>query len=49
MYDAGDRHYYIDELARLQNGSMVIPVRWLEDTDKNIYADAYSVTFDDQV
>jgi hypothetical protein len=49
MYDAGDRHYYIDELARLKNGNFVIPVWWLEDTDKNIFADAYAVTFDDQV
>jgi hypothetical protein len=49
MYDAGDRHYYIDELARLRDGNFIIPVRWLEDTDKNVYADAYAVTFDDQV
>jgi hypothetical protein len=49
MYDAGDRHYYIDELARSKNGNFIIPVRWLEDTDKNIFADVYAVTFNDQV
>lgn len=49
MYDAGDRHYYIDEVARLKNGTYVIPVRWLEDEDGNVCADAYTVVFDDQV
>jgi hypothetical protein len=49
MYDAGNRHYYIDELARLKNGNFIIPVRWLEDVDKNVFADAYEVVFGDQV
>jgi hypothetical protein len=49
MYDAGDRHYYIDELARLKNGGFIIPVRWLEDNNGNVFADAYDVTFDNQV
>ncbi|KAJ3517709.1 hypothetical protein NLJ89_g342 [Agrocybe chaxingu] len=48
MYDAGDRHYYIDELARLKNGNFIIPVRWLEDNEGNVFADAYAVTFNDQ-
>ncbi|KAF8953953.1 hypothetical protein BDZ97DRAFT_1766967, partial [Flammula alnicola] len=48
MYDAGDRHYYIDELARLKNGNFIIPVRWLEDDNGNVFADAYTVTFDHQ-
>jgi hypothetical protein len=49
MYDAGNRHYYIDELARLINGNFIIPERWLEDNDGNVFAFAYAVTFDDQV
>jgi len=49
MYDAGDCHYYIDELAHLRDGNFIIPVRWLEDTNKNVYVDAYAITFDDQV
>jgi len=46
MYNAGNCHYYIDELARLKDGSFVIPVRWLEDVDKNVFADAYTVVVD---
>ena len=49
MYDAGNCHYYIDELARLKNGTFIIPVRWLEDEDGNMYADAWAITFDRQV
>ena len=49
MYDAGNQHYYIDELARLKTGNFIIPVRWLEDTDGNVFADAFTVTYDDQV
>jgi hypothetical protein len=49
MYDAGDRHYYVGELARLKDGGLIIPVRWLEDVDNGIWADAYQVVLDDQV
>ena len=49
MYDAGNRHYYIDELSRLKNGNFVVPLRWLEDVDKNVFADAYAVVVDDRV
>ena len=49
MYDSGIRHYYIDELARLKTGNFIIPIQWLEDTNGNVFADAFSVTFDAQV
>ena len=49
MYDAGNCHYYIDKLARLKNGDFIILVWWLEDNDGNVFADAYVVTFNDQV
>lgn len=29
MFDAGDKHYYVDELAQLQDGRLVIPSRWV--------------------
>ena len=40
---------YRAELAQLKNGTFVIPVRWLEDHTGCIFADAYTVAFDDQV
>ena len=43
MYDAGDCHYYIDELARLKSGNLTIPVRWVEDSKRNVFADAYQL------
>jgi hypothetical protein len=49
MYDASNCHYYIDEVAHLKNGNFIIPVRWLEDEDENVYADAYAIQFDHQV
>ncbi|PPQ93847.1 hypothetical protein CVT25_013556 [Psilocybe cyanescens] len=49
MYDTGNRHYYIDELARLKNGNFIIPLRWLEDNDGNVFADAYPVTVNDEL
>jgi hypothetical protein len=49
MYDAGGgRHYFIDEPACLENGQMVIPVRWVEDERKKVWADAWDVVFDNQ-
>ncbi|KAF8905268.1 hypothetical protein CPB84DRAFT_1845065 [Gymnopilus junonius] len=48
MYDAGDRHYYINELARLKNSNFIIPVQWLEDTDGQVFADAYAIVFNEK-
>ncbi len=49
MYDAGDCHYFIDELAHLKNGNLIIPGWWLEDNNGGVFADTYAVTFDNQV
>ncbi|KAF8148461.1 hypothetical protein B0H34DRAFT_679784 [Crassisporium funariophilum] len=44
MYDSGnERHYFIDEPASLQNGRIVIPVRWLEDEEGKMWADAWEI------
>ncbi|KAJ7697137.1 hypothetical protein B0H17DRAFT_1130453 [Mycena rosella] len=46
MYDAGVSHYYVNEVARLRDGSFVVPIRWVKFRGK-VYADAYSVVFND--
>lgn len=49
MYDAGmDRHYFIDELAALKDGRMVIPVRWLENESGEVHFDAWEVKVNEQ-
>ncbi|KAJ7053538.1 hypothetical protein C8F01DRAFT_1375116 [Mycena amicta] len=42
MYDAGEKHYFVDELARQKNGAYVIPVRWVL-YRSSVYADSYTV------
>lgn len=50
MYeDTQQRHFYIDELARLQDGHFVIPLRWLEDSNGRIFADAWRVEINAEV
>ncbi|KAG6913726.1 hypothetical protein DXG01_004700, partial [Tephrocybe rancida] len=48
MWDDGrQRHYYIDEPARLKNGDLVLPIRWLEDeATGTIWADAWRIQVD---
>ncbi|KAJ7844014.1 hypothetical protein B0H14DRAFT_2585438 [Mycena olivaceomarginata] len=48
MYDAGSSHYYVNEVACLKNGKFVVPIRWVKFRGK-IYADAFSVTFNDKL
>jgi len=49
MYDGGDCHYYIDEVAQLKSGEFVIPIWWLEDEKGEVFADAYTITTDTSV
>ncbi|RXW15157.1 hypothetical protein EST38_g10696 [Candolleomyces aberdarensis] len=48
MFDNGQRHYYIDEPARMKDGTIVIPLRWFEDDSQNVWFTAWNVEFDDQ-
>ena len=42
MYADGDRHFYVLEFARLKNGNLVVPVRWLSHKGQ-VKADAFEV------
>ena len=49
MWDAGSgRHYYVNELAELQDGQLVIPIRWFLRRGE-VHADAFLVTIDSEV
>ncbi|KAJ7269179.1 hypothetical protein C8J57DRAFT_1609392 [Mycena rebaudengoi] len=47
MYAAQGAHYYVNEVSRLRDGRLVIPVRWLKFRGK-VYADAFAVEFNEQ-
>ncbi len=48
MYDAGERHYYVNELALLRNGALVIPHRWVV-YQGTVHAESRIVHLDDNV
>ncbi|KAF8166903.1 hypothetical protein K438DRAFT_1616397 [Mycena galopus ATCC 62051] len=48
MDAAGTTHYYVNEVACLLDDTFVIPIRWVIFRGK-VWADAFSVTFDEQV
>ncbi len=39
----------VRNMTVFKDGTFIIPVRWLEDEDGNVCADAYAVKFDHQV
>lgn len=44
MYDDGNnRHYFINEPAMLRSGEIVLPVRWLEDEDGEVWMEVWSI------
>jgi len=44
MYDdEKGRHYFIDEPASLENGEVVVPVRWLEDEKGVVWAEVWEI------
>lgn len=45
MYDAGSKHFFVNELARLKNGDFVIPFRWVI-FQGTVYADSFKVIVD---
>lgn len=38
------RHFYVDEVAQMKNGSLFLPKRWLLDASRELYAEGYAVT-----
>ncbi|KAJ7807184.1 hypothetical protein B0H14DRAFT_3152637 [Mycena olivaceomarginata] len=47
MYDSGVSHYYVNEVSRLSNGNLVIPIRWIKFRG-GIYADSFSLAYNDK-
>ena len=53
VWDAGNFHYYVNELCRLKDGKFAIPIHWLEkvhmDGIKAYHANAFALSFDTEV
>ncbi|KAI0682322.1 hypothetical protein BC835DRAFT_1424616 [Cytidiella melzeri] len=47
MYNTGDRHFYVNKLTRLYDGSLVIPFRWIV-YHNAVHAESWKVIVDDQ-
>ncbi|KAH6874840.1 hypothetical protein BKA70DRAFT_1449269 [Coprinopsis sp. MPI-PUGE-AT-0042] len=48
MYDAGEKHFYVDEIASTER-EFVVPLRWLEDHEGSVWAEVRRVFgFDDE-
>lgn len=43
MYASGTRHFYIDEVAELEDGQLVMPVAWIK-RDGQLFAHSRAVT-----
>lgn len=48
MFDAGDRHYYVNEVARLASGALVVPSRWVIYKGE-LHADVHRISIDSLV
>lgn len=48
MYDAGEKHYYVNELTQLYDGKLIIPFRWVI-YRQEVHAQSWIVSVDDQV
>jgi hypothetical protein len=50
MYDTKhlNAHFYVNKVARLDSGQLVIPIRWLQ-CGKKICADAYAISISSEV
>jgi hypothetical protein len=49
MYDNGRCHFYIDEPAQTDVGTLVIPLRWLQDHEGKVWAEAWPIQINHNV